>query len=315
MVQQLLRDRGQTWQLAPLVLLIVVVTAVPFLGSLDNDFVNWDDGVYVKNNRQIQDLTWPSVQEIFSAPLSRAYTPFTLLSLSLDHAIWGLDPFGYHLTNLLLHLANTLLVFLFIWRLTNHRLPSLVAALLFGVHPLHVESVVWITERKDVLSTLFFLTALLCYLRFRREQRSVFYYVSLALFVIALLSKQMAITLPLVLLLCDFLVGRAWTRRVFVEKLPFFLLSLVFALEPYSFTISDGGRVPRLPGRLSPRNRRYTLLKKSWEIPRDPGVVRRWLESPRILPSSPTQGPETIFWSKLLAAFPRCFNQASPSSR
>jgi len=114
MVQQLLRDRGQTWQLAPLVLLIVVVTAVPFLGSLDNDFVNWDDGVYVKNNRQIQDLSWASVQEIFSAPLSRAYTPFTLLSLSPDHAIWGLDPFGYHLTNLLLHLANTLLVFLFI---------------------------------------------------------------------------------------------------------------------------------------------------------------------------------------------------------
>ena len=114
MVQQLLRDRGQTWQLGPLVLLIVVVTAVAFLGSLDNNFVNWDDGVYVKNNRQIQDLSWASVQEIFSAPLSRAYTPFTLLSLSPDHAIWDLDPFGYHLTNLLLHLANTLLVFLFI---------------------------------------------------------------------------------------------------------------------------------------------------------------------------------------------------------
>ena len=230
MVQQLLQDRTQTWQLGLFSLLIVVVTAVPFLGSLDNDFVNWDDGVYVTHNRQIQDLSWDSIQEIFSTPVRRTYAPLTLLSLGLDHAIWSLDPFGYHLTNLLLHLANTLLLFLLMWRLTNHLLPSLLAALLFGVHPVHVESVVWITERKDVLSTLFFLTSLLCYLRFRSRQGRIFYCLSLASFVLALLSKQMTITLPLVILLCDFLAGRAWTWRVFVEKLPYLLLSLVFGL-------------------------------------------------------------------------------------
>ncbi len=249
MLQQLLQDRGHAWRLAGSVFLILVVTFIPFAGSLDNDFVNWDDGVYVKHNRRIQDLSWDSIQGIFSAPLSRSYTPLTLVSFSLDHAIWGLDPFGYHLTNLLLHLANTLLVFLLIRHLTGHLLASLVAALLFGVHPLRVESVVWITERKDVLSTLFFLTALLCYLRFR-GQRSFFYLLSFLSFLLALLSKQIAITLPLVFLLCDFLADRAWTWRVLFEKLPFLLLSLVFglgALFVHNFRWWPAAETPRPP--------------------------------------------------------------------
>ncbi len=224
---------SKAWHLIAAMALIAVATLVPFLGSLDNEFVSWDDAIYVTDNRLIQNLSWKSVAKIFSSPRKKTYVPLSTLSLAIDYRIWRLDPFGYHLTNLLLHLINTLLVFCLVWRLAHRLLPALIAALLFGVHPMHVESVAWISERKDVLSALFFLTALLSYLRYRSTQRSLFYLLSLASFVLALLSKQMAITLPIVLLLCDLLEGRSWTKRALIEKMPFLLLSLVFGLGAY----------------------------------------------------------------------------------
>ncbi len=213
--------------------LIAVATLVPFLGSLDNEFVSWDDAIYVTENRLIQELSWKSVSKIFSSPRKKTYVPLSALSLAIDYSLWELDPFGYHLTNLLLHLINTLLVFCLVRRLAHRLLPALIAALLFGVHPMHVESVAWISERKDVLSTLFFLTALLSYLRYRTSQKTLFYLLALACFVLALLSKQIAITLPVVLVLCDFLEGRSWTKRALIEKIPFLLLSLFFGLGAY----------------------------------------------------------------------------------
>ena len=230
------QDRGgesEAWHLIAAIALVSAATLISFLGSLDNEFVNWDDGIYVTDNRLIQHLSWDSLAKIFSYPRMKTYVPFSSVSLAIDYKLWGLDPFGYHLTNLLLHLINTLLVFCLVRRLAHQLIPALIAALLFGVHPIHVESVAWISERKDVLSTLFFLSALLFYLRYRAGQRSLFYILSLASFVVALLSKQMAITLPIVMVLCDFLEGRSWTWRVLTEKMPFLVLSLVFGLGAY----------------------------------------------------------------------------------
>ena len=145
--------RKEARRLTAAVALVAAATLVPFLGSLDSEFVNWDDGIYVTDNRLIQNLSWDSLARIFSYPRMKTYVPFSSLSLAIDYKIWGLDPFGYHLTNLLLHLINTLLVFWLVRRLAHRLIPALIAALLFGVHPIHVESVAWVSERKDVLST------------------------------------------------------------------------------------------------------------------------------------------------------------------
>jgi tetratricopeptide (TPR) repeat protein len=228
------------------VALIAVVTLVSFFSCLDNDFVNWDDNFYVTENRLIKNLSWSNTMEIFFSSALASYVPLVTLSFSIEYALWGLDPFGYHLTNLMLHIGNSLVVFVLVLRLSRYLLPALVAALLFGVHPLHVESVAWVSERKDMLSTLFFLGALLCYLKYRETSRARFYVLSLAAFVLSLLSKAMAITLPLILILSDYRSGRSWNRRLLLEKVPFLLISVLFAIVEILGQHSGKGLNPRV---------------------------------------------------------------------
>jgi tetratricopeptide (TPR) repeat protein len=219
-----------------LICVILVVTAVAFLPSLRNGFVNWDDDIYVTKNTIIQDLTLTNLKKIFSSFVNGNYHPLTTLTYSLEYRFFKLNPFVYHFTNLILHLINCLLVFWLIYMLTKKIAVSFLAAILFGIHPIHVESVAWISERKDVLYTLFFLAAAICYgyyLRKRQLKREgrLYYYFSLALFCLSLLSKAMAITLPLVLLLVDYWVCADEHRSVSVmlkEKIPFFILSFIF---------------------------------------------------------------------------------------
>jgi tetratricopeptide (TPR) repeat protein len=222
------------------VALVAAVTFVSFLPSLDNDFVNWDDNYYVTENRLIKELSWSNVKENFSASALTSYVPLVVLSFSVEYAFWGLNPFGYHLTNLLLHIGNTLLVFVLVFWLSRGLLPALVVGLLFGVHPLHVESVAWVTERKDLLSTLFFLGALLCYLRYQEEGGARFYVLSMAAIVLSLFSKAMAVTFPLVLFLCDYRSGRVWSKGSLLEKIPFFMLSVLFGAVEFFFQHSSG---------------------------------------------------------------------------
>ena len=211
--------------------LIAVVTAISFLSSLDNDFTNWDDDEYVTENYVIRNLSWITLKTIFTSFYTDIYyCPLVILSYTLEYALFGLAPFGDHLTYLLLHMGNPLLVFALVLRLSTHLLPALVAALLFGVHPLHVESVAWVTERKDMLSTLFFLGSVLLYLRYQQDRQARFYALSLVTFVLSLLSKPMGITLPFILFLCDYLCARAWTPRTLVEKVPFVMVSALFSV-------------------------------------------------------------------------------------
>ncbi|MDP2940885.1 MAG: tetratricopeptide repeat protein, partial [Candidatus Omnitrophota bacterium] len=211
-------------------ILLVVITSAAFLPSLKNGFVNWDDDVYVTENPLIKTLSWQNTRVIFTTFFRGGYYPLALLSYALEYRLFELNPFPYHLINLCLHLANSLLVFWLIFLLSKSAPISFITAVLFGIHPLHVESVAWVAERRDVLYALFFFGALISYLYYKKNKLAKFYYLSLFLFILSLFSKAMAVTLPLVLLLCDHLLEEKVNRRALAEKAPFFALAAIFAL-------------------------------------------------------------------------------------
>ena len=233
---------------------LVLATVLAFLPSLENGFVNFDDIENFLNNRSYRGLGLTQLRWMFTTVNLGGLIPLTWMTLGFDYLIWGMDPAGYHLTSLLLHALVALVFYFVLLRLlqqaqsahggdaTALRLGALFGALIFSVHPLRVESVAWVTERRDVLSGLFCLLTVLAYLRAwdtRVGERlgCRWYLASVGLFLCALLSKAMAITLPAVLLLLDIyplrrlrlsVPGqlRAIARNVLVEKLPFVVLSL-----------------------------------------------------------------------------------------
>lgn len=217
-----------------IVALILIVTFLSFLPSLHNDLnKTWDDQSYVTNNTQIRSLSFENIKRVFLEDGYHYpnYHPFCTLSLAVNYHFSGLEPEGYHYTNLLLHLFNTLLVFVFIYILTGKRVvAAAVTSLLFGLLPVHVESVAWISERKDVLYTFFFLLSLISYQYFIRNNVRKFYFLTLLFFFCSLLSKAMAASLPLVLLLIDYYMNRDWSRKILLEKIPFVILSIAFGL-------------------------------------------------------------------------------------
>lgn len=218
----------RTYPLLPWLLIVAGITAVFFFPMLFNKFTNWDDEYYVVNN---QWLRGPDLGAILTQPLLGNYHPLTVLSYAFNYAISGLHPFSYHLVNYLLHLANTLLVFYFIWNISGkNKWVALFVSLVFGVHPMHVESVAWIAERKDVLYTFFFLLSLIQYWKYLSTNNKKNFWICFAFFVLSLLSKPAAIVLPLVLLLLDFWKGRKITWGVIAEKIPFFLCSIAFGI-------------------------------------------------------------------------------------
>ncbi len=221
--------------------LIIVVTVATFWGLLDNGFTNWDDNVYVTDNPLIHSFSWDNLKEILSTFYKNDYRFITvLLSFMAEYHFAALDPFLYHLDNLIIHILNTLLVFCLLWKLTGRLTASLVASLFFGVHPLQVETVAWVSERKGLLSGFFYLQSVILYLLYMEKPSGDgggggggkgLYSLSVATFLLALLSKLTSVTLPAVLLLCDYLRGRPITLRSLKDKLPFFFLSGVFAVD------------------------------------------------------------------------------------
>jgi len=200
------------------------------------DFVFFDDHVYIIDKAQVlAGLTPESIRWAFTATDAGFWHPLTWLSLMIDHEIWGLNPGGYHLTNLLLHLAATLLLFAGLHHLTGALWKSGFVAALFALHPFHVESVAWIAERKDVLSGLFWMLSLLLYARYVERPGWGRYSTVLLSFSLGLMAKPMVVTLPVILLLLDVwpvkrLSGGNWRRNwklVVGEKVPFMILGVV----------------------------------------------------------------------------------------
>jgi hypothetical protein len=212
-----------TWAIC---LFLAVVTLFVYWGVFSSEFTGYDDPYYVTLNQPVRDgLTWQGVGWAFTTRFCENWHPLTWLSLMLDSSVYGLDPLGFHATNLGLHILNTILLFLLLQRITGASWRSAFVAALFALHPLHVESVAWVAERKDVLSTFFFLLTLMAYVRYAQKQSrvegrgssaessglavgsrlwSLDYLIVLFFFALGLMAKPMLVTLPFLLLLLDF---------------------------------------------------------------------------------------------------------------
>ena len=207
---------------------VLILTAVSFLPMLGNGFTNWDDELYVTQNPLLKGPDWGAM---FTRAAASNYHPLTMVSIGINYVISGFDPFSYHFVNWLLHILNTALVFLFVYRISGKKnFVAAFTAIIFGVHPMHVESVAWVSERKDVLYAFFFLLALLQYWRFLETGKRSGYVLCLVFFILSLLSKPAAIILPFVLLLLDYWKERPLKWKPVTEKIPFFLLSLAFGI-------------------------------------------------------------------------------------
>ncbi|MBK9459969.1 MAG: hypothetical protein IPN94_11210 [Sphingobacteriales bacterium] len=222
---------------------IIIITALAYLPMLQNQFTYYSDDNYVLYNPLIQNWSWINVKYQFLSFFDGHYHPLTLLSLALSYKMAGVNAMAYQATNLLLHLLNTVLVFVLVQKLAatnNTQLPqttnklglnivALVAAMVFGLHTLHVESVARITERKDMLYAFFFLASAIQYVQFNRTQNWVNYAVALGLFLLSLLSKGQAVSLALTVVLIDWWMNKAWySPKLLTQKIPFFALAAFF---------------------------------------------------------------------------------------
>jgi len=225
-----------------LCLLLVVATLALYNPVNRHPFVNYDDDRYITENLHVHNgLTWRTITWAFTATEQGNWHPLTWLSHALDYQLFHQNPAGHHLTSLLIHAANAVLLFLFLMYATRRLGPSLFVAALFALHPINVESVAWVAERKNVLCTFFFFATLIAYCWYARQPDWRRYLVFAGLFVLGLMSKPMVITLPFVLLLLDYWpLGRirggradataAPLSKLVVEKLPLIALSAASAV-------------------------------------------------------------------------------------
>jgi tetratricopeptide (TPR) repeat protein len=250
-----LNNPPATRQLTGIYFILALGTLALYWPTVHHPFFALDDNLYVTANPQVQaGLTWAGVKWAFTNTLASNWHPLTWLSHMLDCQWFGLQPAGHHLTNVYFHLATVLLLFTWLHNATGALWRSALVAALFAWHPLHVESVAWVAERKDVLSAFFWMLALLAYGRYaalskaQNPKSKAFYLVALFLFASGLMAKPMLVTLPFVLLLADFwplnrLSPANFSKKLFarliVEKIPFLALSL--AVSVVNFAAQKGG--------------------------------------------------------------------------
>ena len=245
------------------VCVVVVLACVAIYGqTLSHEFLHFDDDLYVMDNPQVQaGLHLQSIGWAFVTEDAHYFHPLTWMSHMLDCSVYGMHPWGHHLTNLVFHAAASVLLFLALRLLTGALWPSAAVAALFAVHPLHVESVAWIAERKDVLSAVFWMLAMGAYGLYVRRGGVARYAMVVAAFVLGLMSKPMVVTLPFVLLLLDYwpldrinrdapfgFMARK-TGRLAVEKIPLFLLAVVsgastLLMQARGTNLTFGEKVP-----------------------------------------------------------------------
>lgn len=217
-----------------LVIIIVLVTFVTYFPTFYNGFLtDWDDGIYVVENPNLQALDSKSLFDVlkqtFTEYSNGHYHPITTIVYILVYKFFGLNPMVYHGVNLLIHLMNSVLIFFLVFQIFKNHIISFLTAILFATHPMHVESVAWISDLKDLLCTLFYIAALYVYVK-RHKSPGLHWNAKIWLFyLLALLSKSMAITLPFVLILYDFYVERKFTAKIILSKLPMILVSVVVA--------------------------------------------------------------------------------------
>ncbi len=210
---------------------ILILTIILFSGITSNEFTNWDDDKYIIKNTILKDLSPKGIMEISSTFVSANYHPLTVFVFALEYKAFGFNPSGFHYVSLVLHLINIVLVFFLFQLLGFKEKIILPICLLFAIHPMHVESVAWISEQKDLLYAGFFIASLITYLLYIKNNKKLKWLLfSIGFFILSLLSKSMAVTLPLILLLIDWYSGRMRSKGIVIEKIPYFLLSVGFGI-------------------------------------------------------------------------------------
>ena len=223
---------------------VLILTLLIFLPIRNAEFTNWDDQTYVTENPYIMSMEvktffMSGIHSDYPDGIAYNYHPLTMLSLAANYKMSGLNPSSYHWTNLLFHLLNVFLVFYFLRLVLGKKTHYLAAfgALLFAIHPLHVESVAWVSERKDVLFCFFYLLGLISYMGVLKKKSS---WILVSLFFIgSLLSKPSAVTFPIALIFLDYAFAKKWEWNRIINKIPLIALSILFGL----ITISIQGDV------------------------------------------------------------------------
>lgn len=212
------------------IIIIAVLGIFSYSSSLNNAFTNWDDEEMVVNNPSVRSLSLPNLLKTFTTFHHSHYHPLVNISYAIEYKFAELNPFVYHLTNLIFHLLNSVLVYLVLFKLFRNNFIAALVSILFAVHPLHTESVAWITERKDMLYAFFYLLAILFYL-FNKETKTKKYDVYVYLFfIMSCLSKASAVTFPVILLLVDYFFEKKLSLKNVKEKIPLFVISILFGI-------------------------------------------------------------------------------------
>lgn len=224
------------------ILAVLMITAFCFFPTLDNQFVNWDDDVNLLENDNTAVLDAAHIKAIFTDRVIGNYNPLPILTLAIERHFVGLEPRLYHIDNLLLHLLATFFVFLIFKKLGIKDLGAAAGALLFGIHPMRVESVAWVTERKDVLMAAFYFPAIYYYIKSVQlpEKRNKYLIITAILFLFSLLSKIQSVALPLTMLVIDYFLDRKFDNKSILEKVPFFILSAIVGSVGIFFLKDNG---------------------------------------------------------------------------
>ncbi len=210
---------------------VLILTFLVFFPTLSNGFVNWDDDVNLLQHPYLSEFSWDSVLGIFSSTILGNYNPLPIFSFAIESHFFGQDPFVFHFNNLLLHLVSVCLVFLMTNRIGCSGFGAGIAAAIFAIHPMHVESVAWVSQRKDVLFGLFFLAACLSYLKYigngRKGKALIWVYL---FFILSCLSKIQAVSFPLVAIGLDFLMEKKWEWTLLKDKIGLLSISLLVGI-------------------------------------------------------------------------------------
>ena len=209
---------------------IFAIVLVVFGQTLKNNYVTLDDIQLIYSNPTAKGLNATNIKAAFTTFDPELYVPLTMMSYQTEYSLFGMKPGVTHAVNLFLHALSAFFVFWFLYLLSGKRSIAMLCGLLFALHPLHTEAVAWASARKDVLSAFFFLTSLTAYTAYLRYYKKLLYGASLVLFFLGLLSKVTVIGLPIILVLIDYYIKRPITRKIWMEKLPFLALSVLFGL-------------------------------------------------------------------------------------
>lgn len=252
-------EKLEKWTPAILAALIFVSYAPIWQNTLV-----WDDKPYIVFNELVLNFSLSSIGDFFYGPKSFQvgnYHPLTMLSLAIEYLFVKDSPWLYHLNNLILHSVNSYLVFYLLKKLKQNFIISFATAVLFAIHPLHVESVAWAAERKDVLYTLFQLLALIYYIRFDEEKSNKFYIISLILFVASCMSKGMGVVLPALLIITDYcFLKKPINAKLFINKIPFFVITLIFAYIATSAQKVAGADASSVIGAAYTKGERFLIV-------------------------------------------------------